>query len=163
MLPETTTPRTPADGPSLLSSRDSKGRPDFSSTLPFNPSTGEVDGVGRNDVAWTSTLLASNRLERKKCKIAPLARAAGRALRPATASPCHERVSEVDEPDFDPVRDFGGWRIKRGLMGDFAGVWAFNLAGTGVLVRTRQGKRYLIGTDHPERLAATLNAARDAA
>jgi hypothetical protein len=72
-------------------------------------------------------------------------------------------IDEVDVPDFDPVRDFGGWGIRYGLIGDFAGVWAFNFAGSGVLVRTRQGKRYLIGTDHPERLAAALNAARGAA
>jgi hypothetical protein len=69
-------------------------------------------------------------------------------------------IAEVAVPDFDPLRDFGGWGIRRGLFGAFAGVWAFNFAASGVLVRTRQGKRYLIGTDQPERLAAALNAAR---
>ena len=69
-------------------------------------------------------------------------------------------IAEVSVPDFDPVRDFGGWGIKRGFVGPFAGVWAFNLAASGVLVRTRQGKRYLIGSDQPDRLAAALNAAR---
>ena len=72
-------------------------------------------------------------------------------------------IAEVAVPEFDPVRDFGGWGVRRGFMGDFAGVWAFNFAGSGVLVRTRRGKRYLIGTDHPERLAAALNAARSSA
>jgi hypothetical protein len=70
-------------------------------------------------------------------------------------------IAEVAVPDFDPVRDFGGWGIKRGLFGTFAGVWAFNFASSGVLVRTRQGKRYLIGADQPDRLAAALNAARE--
>jgi hypothetical protein len=72
-------------------------------------------------------------------------------------------ISEVAVPEFDSLRDFGGWGIRRGLFGDFAGVWAFNLASSGVLVRTSRGKRYLIGTDQPERLAAALNAARGAA
>lgn len=72
-------------------------------------------------------------------------------------------ITEVAVPEFDPVRDFGGWGMRRGLFGEFAGVWAFNLAGTGVLVRTSRGKRYLIGADDPERLAAALNAARGAA
>ena len=71
-------------------------------------------------------------------------------------------IAEVVVPEFDPVRDFGGWGIRRGLFGGFAGVWAFNLASSGVLVRTSKGKRYLIGTDQPERLAAALNAARGA-
>ena len=72
-------------------------------------------------------------------------------------------IAEVAVPAFDPLRDFGGWGVRRGLFGDFAGVWAFNLANSGVLVRTSKGKRYLIGTDQPERLAAALNAARGAA
>lgn len=37
---------------------------------------------------------------------------------------------------------------------------AFNLAGAGVLVETRAGKRYLIGADDPDCLAAALDAAR---
>ena len=69
-------------------------------------------------------------------------------------------IAEVAVPDFDPVRDFGGWGIKRGLVGPFARAWAFNFGGSGVLVRTRRGRRYLIGTDQPDRLAAALNAAR---
>jgi hypothetical protein len=79
-------------------------------------------------------------------------------LRLATAE-----IVEVAVPDFDPLGDFGGWGIRRGLVGDFAGVWAFNLAHAGVLVKTSKGKRYLIGTDEPERFAAALNAARGAA
>jgi len=71
-------------------------------------------------------------------------------------------IAEVAVPDFDPMRHFGGWGIRRGFFGDFAGVWAFNFASSGVLVRTRQGKRYLIGTDEPDRLAAALNAVRRA-
>jgi hypothetical protein len=69
-------------------------------------------------------------------------------------------IVAVAVPDFDPVRDFGGWGIKRGISGPLVGVWAFNLADAGVLIETRAGKRYLIGTDEPERFAAALNAAR---
>ena len=60
-------------------------------------------------------------------------------------------------------RDFLGWGLGLGFRGDFAGVLAFNIGRSGVLVRTRKGRRYLIGTDEPERLAAALNAARRAA
>jgi len=72
-------------------------------------------------------------------------------------------IAEVAVPEFDPMRDFGGWGIKRGPWGQFGGVWAFNLASSGVLVRTSNGKRYLIGTDEPERLAAALSIARTGA
>ena len=57
---------------------------------------------------------------------------------------------------FSPIGDFGGWGIRRRN-----GVTAYFLEGnTGVLLRTSRDKKYLIGTDHPERLAAVLNAAR---
>ena len=72
-------------------------------------------------------------------------------------------IVDVSVPAFDPLRDFGGWGVRRGLCGELAGVWAFNLAGAGVLVRTRKGRRYLIGSDRPEPLAAALNVARGAA
>ena len=60
-------------------------------------------------------------------------------------------------------RDFLGWGLGLGFRGDSAGVLAFNLGRSGVLVRTSKGRRYLIGTDQPERLATALNAARRAA
>ena len=69
-------------------------------------------------------------------------------------------IVRVAVPRFDPVRDFWGWGIRRGMSGPLAGVWAFNLAGSGVLVETKSGRRYLIGADDPERLAAALDAAR---
>jgi hypothetical protein len=69
-------------------------------------------------------------------------------------------IVAVGVPEFDPMSDFGGIGIKRGLRGPLAGVLAFNLAGAGVLVETRAGKRYLIGAYDPDRLAAALDAAR---
>jgi hypothetical protein len=69
-------------------------------------------------------------------------------------------IVRVAIPSFDPTRDFWGWGIRFGVGGPLAGVLAFNLAGAGVLVETRAGKRYLIGADDPERLAAALDAAR---
>jgi hypothetical protein len=48
-------------------------------------------------------------------------------------------------------------------VGRSAGVRAINLeGGTGVLLTTAKGRRYLIGTDRPEQMAAAVNAARRA-
>ncbi len=57
--------------------------------------------------------------------------------------------------DFSPLQDFGGYgiRINREMK-------AYFFQGTrGVLVRSRAGKKYLIGSDTPERLHAVLQAA----
>jgi hypothetical protein len=44
-----------------------------------------------------------------------------------------------------------------------ASVRAINLEGcSGVLLTTAEGRRYLIGTDRPEQIAAAVNAARRA-
>jgi hypothetical protein len=69
-------------------------------------------------------------------------------------------IVRVAVPSFDPMRDFWGFGIRRGVSGPLTGVRAFNLADAGVLVETRAGRRYLIGADDPERLAAALEAAR---
>ncbi len=60
---------------------------------------------------------------------------------------------------FSPLGEFGGWGIRyNGRM------WAFYWRGTrGVELRTKAGKQYLIGSDHPERLAAAITAAREGA
>jgi hypothetical protein len=68
-------------------------------------------------------------------------------------------ITDVAVPRFDPLRDFGGLGIRYGC-GAFAGVRAFIVGDRGVLVSTRAGKRYLIGADEPERLAAALDAVR---
>lgn len=72
-------------------------------------------------------------------------------------------IVEVAVPQPVSLHDFLGWGIRLGFRGDFAGVWAFTLASSGVLLRTSKGTRYLIGTDQPERLVTALNAARGVA
>jgi hypothetical protein len=57
---------------------------------------------------------------------------------------------------FAPLRDFGGYGIRFGR----GGVKAFFERGNrGVLIVATSGKKYLIGSDHAERLAAAINAA----
>jgi len=65
-------------------------------------------------------------------------------------------LTSVQVHEFSPLRDFGGYgiRINRRMK-------AYYLRGNrGVLVETERDKKYLIGSDHPERLAAVLDVAR---
>lgn len=71
--------------------------------------------------------------------------------------PFHLRISDiavVEMHSFAPLRDFGGYgiRFNRELK-------AYFLSGSrGVKLTTSEGKKYLIGSDHPERLTAVLQA-----
>jgi hypothetical protein len=57
--------------------------------------------------------------------------------------------------DFSPLADFGGYGIRRNRE-----MSAFFLQGDrGVKLTTARGKKYLIGSEHPDRLAAVLRAA----
>ena len=53
-----------------------------------------------------------------------------------------------------PLQEFGGYGIRRNsrMTGYFL------KGGVGVEIATRQGKRVLIGSDHPERLAEVVRA-----
>ena len=63
---------------------------------------------------------------------------------------------------FNPLAEFAGYGYRLGV-GRSAGVRAINLeGGTGVLLTTAKGRRYLIGTDRPEQMAAAVKAARRA-
>lgn len=73
------------------------------------------------------------------------------------------RVSRVRTADivgaelhrFSPLREFGGYGIRYG-----GGIKAYFLRGNlGVLLTSNKGAKYLIGSDHPERLAAAIQAA----
>jgi hypothetical protein len=65
-------------------------------------------------------------------------------------------VDAVDLESFSPLADFGGWGIRCKK-----GTWAFFFTGNrGVMLRTRAGRRFVIGSDHPERLAAAISVAR---
>jgi hypothetical protein len=66
-----------------------------------------------------------------------------------------KEIQAAEPHRFSPVADFGGWGIRRNRE-----MLAFFLEGTtGVKVTTTKGKRYLIGTATPERLAGVIRAA----
>ena len=64
-------------------------------------------------------------------------------------------VQSVHVENFNPLADFGGWGIRYAR-----GTWGCPIEGhRGVRVETRRGKRYLISSDEPEKLAAALQTA----
>lgn len=70
----------------------------------------------------------------------------------------HLKMSDISQAEimsFAPLRDFGGYGIR------FNGkIWAYYLRGSrGVKITARNGEVRLIGSDHPERLLATIQAA----
>jgi hypothetical protein len=70
-----------------------------------------------------------------------------------------ENLAEARVEAFSPLRDYGGWGIRLGRRG-----WGFFFRGTeGVLVTTKKGRHFLIGSDNPEALAAAITAAIEAA
>jgi hypothetical protein len=72
-------------------------------------------------------------------------------------------IAEAAACEFSPLRQFGGWGIRRGSLEGWGGVWGYFLEGnTGVVIRTRAGKCYLIGAGDPESLLAVVNVARGA-
>jgi hypothetical protein len=65
-------------------------------------------------------------------------------------------ITMVDIQSFSPLKDFGGYgiRINREMK-------AYFLTGNrGVKLTLSDGRKYLIGSDHPERLAAVIDALR---
>lgn len=65
-------------------------------------------------------------------------------------------IASADVHAFSPLREFGGYGIRISLG---KGIRAYFLRGNrGVLVTATSGKKYLIGSHHPERLAAAINA-----
>jgi hypothetical protein len=78
-------------------------------------------------------------------------------------------IETVEVQAFRPLQEFGGWGLRYGRpqwsrQGDRRrGVWAFYFRGSrGVKVVRRDGRVYLVGSDHPERLMAVIRAAADA-
>ena len=62
-------------------------------------------------------------------------------------------IASADLHNFSPLRDFGGYGIRFNKE-----MKAYFLNGErGVKITTRAGKKYLVGSDHPERLAAVIN------
>jgi hypothetical protein len=63
-------------------------------------------------------------------------------------------IQKVELREFSPLRDFGGYGIR--FNGEMT---AYYMQGSrGVKVTTRTGKRYLLGSDHPEQLTAVIKA-----
>ncbi len=67
------------------------------------------------------------------------------------------RAGDIEDAsllEFSPLADFGGWGIRRGK-----GMWAYFFEGTrGVVIRKRNGKKYMIGSNNPEELLAVITA-----
>lgn len=66
------------------------------------------------------------------------------------------RVTVLEECTYRPLRDYGGWGIRRGRNG-----WAYNVTGNrGVLLRYGDGETLLIGSQRAEELARAIEAAQ---
>lgn len=64
-------------------------------------------------------------------------------------------IASAEVHPFSPLKDFGGYGIRFNRE-----MRAYILKGDrGVKVATRAGKKYLIGSDHPERLASVISTA----
>ena len=62
-------------------------------------------------------------------------------------------IASADLHNFSPLKDFGGYGIRFNKE-----MKAYFLKGDrGVKITTRAGKKYLVGSDHPERLAAVIS------
>ena len=68
-----------------------------------------------------------------------------------------DSIVSADVITFSPIGDFMGWGIKRGRIKTVGNVHGYFMSGTrGVLFQTEDGKKYLLGSDTPERLVAVI-------
>ncbi len=68
-------------------------------------------------------------------------------------------IRSVEAVQYRPIRDYGGWGVRRSLAG-----WAYNVSGNrGVQLKFWTGPEILIGSQRPEELAAILEERRKAA
>jgi hypothetical protein len=68
-------------------------------------------------------------------------------------------VAKVEVVTFSALLDFGGWGFYRYTFRLHA--WGLYLwGGGGVIIQTKKGRRFLIGSKSPEKLAAATEAAR---
>jgi hypothetical protein len=62
-------------------------------------------------------------------------------------------IASAELHDFSPLKDFGGYGIRQNRE-----MKAYYLSGSrAVKLETTGGKKYLIGSDHPENLATVIN------
>jgi hypothetical protein len=67
-----------------------------------------------------------------------------------------DEIESFEAIEYRPLRDYGGWGIKRGLKG-----WAYNVSGNrGVMLTFRSGKRLMIGSQRAEELEAAIRVAK---
>jgi len=67
-------------------------------------------------------------------------------------------IASVAVREFNPLRDFGGWGIRIG----WDRTWAYFFRGAaGVQLKLANGKKILLGSDNPERLAAIIKTLMD--
>jgi hypothetical protein len=70
-----------------------------------------------------------------------------------------ERVARAEVMEFRALRDFGGWGIRYGRGPDRHPMWSFFMSGgSGVIITTCDGKKYLIGSDNPEQLTKVIRS-----
>ena len=68
------------------------------------------------------------------------------------------RITRWQAVTYRPLRDFGGWGIRRAWNGS---IWAYTISGNrGVRLEFTEGKPLLIGSQRAEELAAALTAAK---
>jgi hypothetical protein len=66
-------------------------------------------------------------------------------------------ITGCEVVDYRPLRDYGGWGIRRGRGG-----WAYNVSGSrGVRLELSDGQHLLVGSRRPEQLHAAIEAWRE--
>ena len=66
----------------------------------------------------------------------------------------YDEIEKYEIVDYRPIRDYGGWGIKKGLKG-----WAYNVSGSrGVLLTFHTGKKLLIGSQKPHELVGAIDS-----
>jgi hypothetical protein len=64
-------------------------------------------------------------------------------------------IAAVSVHSFSPLTEFGGWGIRMSINGTLG----FFFSGTtGVLIKTKTGRKYLLGSDNPSRFAAFIES-----
>jgi len=69
-----------------------------------------------------------------------------------------ESIRSYEVRDYSPLKDYGGWGIRFGPKGQ-----AYNVSGSkGVVLVLEDGKRLMVGSQHPDELAAAISRGMDA-
>jgi len=66
-----------------------------------------------------------------------------------------ENIRGFEVKKYSPLKDYGGWGIRYGSSKNGT---AYNVSGNqGVLFELKSGKRFLLGTQHPESIRSAIN------